>query len=271
MVLLDARAQRFEIGAQMGTAGYIGDLNPSNVLPVNGPSFGAFVRLNFDPYWSLGIHYNYGKIGANDNKAKNLAFQDRNLNFSNKLHEFSFIGNFNFFDMYMNGSKKRFSPYLFAGLGGVIFNPTTPDANGKEVALRYVKYTAAGDTTYYSTEGRTVPYMRYTIVLPYGVGIKYKKNDNWTIFGQVGYRASFTDYLDDVSGVYPVAGYDKDKGGYYDKDGKPLPLIDRSGIAGKPGKFKPGDQRGDSRKFDAYLFVNVGISFTFVGEKCFTF
>lgn len=105
-------------------------------------------------------------------------------------------------------------------------------------------------------------YRNYSIVLPYGAGVKYKKSENWTLFAQVGYRATFTDYLDDVSGVYPTN--DSYWGG--------VNVSDRSGeVNGGVKLYNPGDQRGDFRKTDTYLFVNIGISYTFVSQKCFTF
>ncbi|MGF1924541.1 MAG: DUF6089 family protein, partial [Bacteroidia bacterium] len=113
------------------------------------------------------------------------------------------------------------------------------------------------------TEGQTERYRNYAPVVIYGAGVKYKKNDNWTLFGQVGYRTTFTDYLDDVSGVYP------DNSSTW---GPSLNVSDRSSEVVTSGSiFTAGDQRGDFRKRDTYLFVNIGISYTFVSQKCFTF
>ena len=264
-IVFSAYGQRFEIGANAGGAGYIGDLNQFNPLKISGLSAGAYAKINFDPYWGVGVHYNYGKITDNDKWSENEAFRDRNLNFNTTLHEIAFIGSFSFIDMYSPGSRKRFSPYLFLGIGGVMFNPKA-EFNGAQVELRYLKDLQGNP---YTTEGRTSPYLRYTITIPYGAGLKYKKNENWTIFGQLGYRGCFTDYLDDVSGVYPaVDAYHPD---WELPDGSRLNLSDRSKELYPDKKFKPGDQRGDFRKRDTYLFVNVGISYTFVGSKCFTF
>lgn len=255
---LNARGQRAEIGLNAGGAGYIGDLNQFNPVKISGISTGIFAKINFDPYWGVGLHYNYGRIKADDRTSRNAVFRDRNLNFHTTLHEIAFIGSFNFIDMYSPGSKKRLSPYLFLGIGGVIFNPKG-EFNDSEFELRD-----------YLTEGQTSLYRKYAVAIPYGAGVKYKKSENWTIFGQIGYRTVFTDYLDDVSGVYPLT--DAVHKSWLDRNGNPLNLTDRSEeLYGAPGKFNPGDQRGDFRKRDTYLFVNIGISYTFVGQKCFTF
>jgi len=248
-------AQRAEIGVNAGGSGYIGDLNQFNPLKISGLNAGIFGKINFDPHWGLGLHYNYGQIKAEDAFSKNADFRMRNLNFKTSLHEIAFIGSFNFLDMYSPGSRKRVTPYLFAGLGGVIFEPKGiyKDPNNAETLfpLRDI-----------NTEDLPTPYRNYAVVIPYGVGIKYKKSENWTLFGQIGYRTTFTDYLDDVSGIYPLVN--KTWGG--------LDVTDRSGeVNGGVNLFKPGDQRGDFRKRDTYLFVNIGISYTFVSQKCFTF
>ncbi|MES2653847.1 MAG: DUF6089 family protein [Bacteroidota bacterium] len=249
-----AYAQRAEIGVNAGGAGYIGDLNQFNPLKISGLNGGIYGKINFDPYWGLGFHYNYGQIKAEDVHSNNLAQQQRNLNFKTSLNELAFIGSFNFFDMYSPGSRKRVTPFVFAGGGGVIFK-TVVKYNGewqKDVVLRK-----------FMTEGQADPYRNYSPVVIYGAGVKYKKDENWTLFGQIGYRTTFTDYLDDVSGVYPLV------------EGKwgGVNLSDRSGEVSSSGVgiFKPGDQRGDFRKRDTYLFVNIGISYTFVSQKCFTF
>lgn len=46
------------------------------------------------------------------------------------------------------------------------------------------------------------PYSRFQIVLPVGIGARYKLTNNLDISMDIGYRHTFTDYLDDVSGEY---------------------------------------------------------------------
>ncbi|MCY1553817.1 hypothetical protein D9M68_903400 [compost metagenome] len=81
-------------------------------------------------------------------------------------------------------------------------------------------------------------------------------NDNLSLFTQIGYRIPLfkeADYLDDVSGNYT---------------GNRAAPYNPSNVS---GVGTAGTQRGDSRKRDTYLFVNIGISYTFVSPKCFTF
>jgi hypothetical protein len=249
----NANAQTWEVGLGAGGAGYMGDLNPKNPLKISGFSAGAYVKANFDPYWGLGLHYQYGKIRANDANSNNSHFKQRNLNFYSPLNEVSLQLDFNFFDYFAGGGRKNFSPYLFAGVGGVFFSPRTK-INGDEYKLQF-----------YETEGSANAYKNYAISIPYGLGMHFKLKRNWGLFTQIGYRTVFTDYLDDVSGYYP----NPDSWG--DRDA--VTNIRETLSFGSPvvANYKYNSQRGDLRKRDTYMFVNVGISYTFSSAKCYIF
>ncbi|MFC4211455.1 DUF6089 family protein [Pedobacter lithocola] len=247
------KAQSFpatwEIGVSAGGAGYIGDLNQNNLLQISGFNGGFFVKRNFNSYIGVRLNYTYGQIQANDANSSNQQFVDRNLKFKTALNEGSAILDFNFFDYQINGGNRRFTPYLFAGVGFVNFKPTA-------------KYDG---TTYrldrYATEERENPYPTTVLTIPYGAGLRYNYKDTWSIFTEIGYRTPLTDYIDDVSGVYPVnqaiVGNPPNQINLTD------PSVRNIGFA--------GTQRGDFRKRDTYLFVSVGISFTFVSSKCYSF
>jgi opacity protein-like surface antigen len=248
-------AQQLEVGISAGGASYLGDLNQYDPLKISGLSAGAYLKLNFNSFLGLGFHYNYGKIKATDANSSNEQFRDRNLNFYTPLNEVSLLLAVNLFDLYSYGPKRRFTPYIFAGIGAVIFEPKTK-YNDQEFLLRN-----------YSTEGQSKIYKGYTITIPYGVGGRYKIKDSWTIFSQIGYRSPLTDYLDDVSGVYPTASQLDNSL----SPGLSRALSDRSGEETGIYLGDPGTQRGDFRKRDNYMFVGIGISYTFVSQKCYTF
>lgn len=249
-----AFAQRAEVGIDLGGAGYMGDLNVNKPLKISGASAGVFAKINFDPYWGVGLYYTYGSVKANDLSSSNPDLRNRGLNFKSNIHEISILTELNFFDIYSPISKKRFSPFIFAGIGGFIFNPRA-NYGGGEFELRP-----------YRTEGPSTLYKNYAITVPYGAGVKYRWSDNLTIFSKIGYRTAFTDYLDDVSGVYPAANaWIKDPPGeaaFSQAISNRTPITNRA---------PAGSQRGDFRKRDTYMFVSIGISYTFVSQKCFTF
>lgn len=246
-----ATAQVMEVGANVGASGYMGDLNPKDPFDFSGAAFGVFVKGNLDPYWAVGIHYNHGRVKDNDATSSNPDFRSRNLNFSTPLNELSLQVDFNFFDYFSGGGTKNFSPFIFAGIGGVLFNPKATYQD-QEYELRY-----------YQTEGKR--YRNYALSVPFGAGIKYRISDHWGLQTQLGYRTAHTDYLDDVGDRYPLA----DVYGRIDNQ-HPLP-INLSNPSQLPQNWNPGGQRGDFRKNDTYFFFHIGISYTFISDKCFTF
>lgn len=239
----------WEVGVMAGGAGYIGDLNQNNPLKLSGLSAGAYVKRNFNAYLGARLNYTYGNIKADDANSSNAQFRDRNLRFKTPLNEISALLDFNFFGYRPELHIKQFTPYLFAGVGFVNFKPTIK-FEGDTYRLDKLK-----------TEGQDNAYNNTVLTIPYGLGLRYNYKDTWCIFTEIGYRTAYTDYLDDVSGKYPT------KQVIIENNQKNLNLSDPS--VNKIGY--PGTQRGDFRKRDTYLFVSIGISFTFVTSKCYSF
>jgi hypothetical protein len=90
-----------------------------------------------------------------------------------------------------NNYLKRpdFVPYLFGGVAGFHFSPQGKDASGNYVDLQALK-----------TEG--VDYSKFQFSLPFGAGVRYRINRNLDASFEIGFRKTFTGYLDDVSGNY---------------------------------------------------------------------
>lgn len=246
-----ARAQdaNWELGLALGGAGYMGDLNQNNPLQVSGLSGGLFAKRNFNQYLGLRVQYTYGQIKADDANSNNEQFRERNLKFKTSLNELSTLLDVNLFDYKLGGGLHRFSPYIFTGVGLVMFKPTVK-FDGERYRLDRM-----------ATEGQESAYSNVVATIPYGVGIRYNYKNAWSIFSEIGYRTPLTDYIDDVSGRYPInpviVGNGQNQLNLSD------PSITQIGYV--------GTQRGDFRKRDTYLFVSVGISFTFVSSKCYSF
>ena len=253
--MLNIKAQTLEVGINGGGAGYIGDFNPK-LLKISGITAGAYLKAHFNPYWSLGLHYQYGKIKASDASSDNAQYRNRNLSFYTPLNEASLQMEFNFLEYFTGGGPKYFSPYIFAGIGGVMFNPKAK-YQGEEYQL-----------SFYRTEGQRSSYKHYTITIPFGAGVHFRLKENWGLFTQLGYRTAQTDYLDDVSARYPNAA----AWGPQDINTPTrMALADRSGENTGVYLGTPGTQRGDFRKKDTYMFLSVGISYTFFSGKCYNF
>jgi hypothetical protein len=254
LLVQNVYGQTWELGVGAGGAGYIGDLNQKQPLKISGISAGGYVKMNFDPYWTLGLHYTYGKIKANDAHSDNAQFRDRNLNFRTSLNEVSLQIDFNFFDYFAGGGMKNFTPYIFSGMGATLFNPKATH-DGNDYKLRF-----------YETEGQKEPYRNYAFSIPYGAGFKVRLRENWGFFSQIGYRTAYSDFLDDVSGKYPS------QSAWPQDDSAEIRVVRQNLADPSLSQYgTPGVQRGDFRKRDTYMFVGIGISYTFVSQKCYTF
>jgi Domain of unknown function (DUF6089) len=253
-LMLEVSGQTWEVGGFVGGAGYMGDINPTNPAKINNMAFGVQLKRNFDGYWSAKLNIMHGKIQDDDAKSSNEYQRQRNLNFYSALNEATVQVEFNFLN-YLAGDTHSFktkliTPYLFTGIGGILFDPKTM-YNGQEYKLRL-----------YTTEGYGPSYKNFVLTIPYGAGIKYNIAGNWSIVGEAGYRMAFTDHLDDISKNYP---------GFSNFDPADLVVDERkilSNRSNNPAIGAPGTQRGDYRKRDTYMFAGISLTYTFVSRKC---
>jgi hypothetical protein len=243
------KAQTWELGGAAGGAGYMGDLNPNNPIKVSGLSFGGFIKRNFSGYLSAKVNYSFGTVSGADSTSTIQQFRNRNLSFSTTLSEISIIGEFNFMHYIPEAGKNKYTPYIYLGIGSVVYNPRA-SYNGTAYDLRD-----------YMTEGQKKPYAKTAISIPYGVGIKYNIVGKWTLSADIGYRNPNTDYIDDVSGVYA----DKSKL----SGPTSVALSDRSGERTGTYIGSVNSQRGDLRPRDTYFFLQVSVSYTWVTQKCY--
>jgi opacity protein-like surface antigen len=184
---------QFDIGGIMGTCLYQGDITNNFVGKANFAG-GINLRYNVNPYIAVRGGLTYGRIAGDDKLAKSNGRKKRNLNFKSPIVELSLVGEYNVFG-YNSGSRRRFpgmvkskwSPYLFGGISYFMFNPTT---------------TYLGETVNLSTiqTEANKSYSLMQVAIPFGIGVKYNFERFWTIGFEMGYRKTFTDYLDDVSG-----------------------------------------------------------------------
>jgi hypothetical protein len=207
------------------------------------------VKRNFDGYWSLKLAVLSGKISDDESKSKFAHEVNRNLSFFSPLTEGSLQVEFNFFDYGFGFRQSRITPFLFSGLTVAVFNPKV-NFNGRDYELKY-----------YNIEGQE-SYSTSTYSIPFGAGAKFSFGQYFNLIGEVGFRNTSTDYLDDVSGYYPNPS--QLQGNSPEITALRIALSDRS--INKIGV--PGTQRGDFRKKDSYLFVGLTLSYTFVSQKC---
>jgi len=245
LLSLSTVAQSWELGGFVGGAAYMGDLNPVNPAKVNNLAYGGQIKRCFNPYWALKLSVIHGKIAASDKDAKDPFAKQRNLDFFSPVNEISLQTEFNFFNYVPSISKKIYTPFLFAGIGLVGFNPKTI-MDGTTYELRN-----------YGTEGQnlSVPYRNYAVTLPLGAGVKYNFSGKWSLIAEAGYRTAYSDYLDDVSKTYP----DPAKA-----SALTMQLADRS----EDSIGFPYSQRGDYRNRDSYMFIGISVTYSIFKNGC---
>jgi len=240
----------YELGGWIGTSFYFGDLNTSLKITKPGIAGGLNARYNFNTRISARTSLNYGRVGADDNSSGNNFERNRNLSFRSHLLDMTNVLEFNFFKYEHGHLSFNKTPYFFGGFNIFYFNPTAV-LNDVTYSLRKM-----------GTEGQAFgqEYSSVNAGLVLGGGVKFDVNRTVSINIEISTRFLFTDYLDDVSKVFP----DKDQ--LLTTRGEiAVALSDRSLIDGLGGA---GRQRGDTKGKDKYTFFGISVMKYFGGIEC---
>jgi hypothetical protein len=222
-----------------GTTTYFGDLK------ANGDYFDPKFNLNvglqyfFNNRVAARVEAQWFSLEGADSDSGEPGKINRNLSFTSNNYELNAVG---IIQAFPNGTRyyqrPAFNVYGFAGIGLLYFNPKA-EYQGKKYALQPIQ-----------TEG--VSYSRVTVVIPYGIGIKYKVNPFFNVGLEGGFRQTFTDYLDDVSSTYI------DNSTFTDP--VHAALADRRPEIGL-SKQEAGSIRGNPDRNDNYMIFNVKVEF----------
>lgn len=262
----------------IGASNFLGELGGANQIGTNfvrdlefsatRPSFALGMRYKFHKRWAVKGGFHYLLLSGNDKLTKEPFRQNRNLHFRSHVFELSVQGEFYFTKeqqghIYKIKNAKGMKSYdwqfyLFGGVGAFYYNPQAK-YRGNWVNLQPL-----------GTEGQGLPggpkkYSRVSICIPYGIGGKYAIDKEWSVGIEVGIRKTFTDYIDDVSGVY----YDNSK--IYQERGAAAAYLADPSLYYMPAEFggnntnlrqtAAGQQRGDPKDKDAYMFINITASY----------
>jgi opacity protein-like surface antigen len=205
--LSTVQAQKIELGGGLGVFNYKGDISPSFKFRFFKPGGSLFFRYNPNQALSLRAELAAGLIGAADEYSKDPFQQARNLSFRTRITEASAVAEYNFLDYAEKRFAVNWTPYVFGGLGVSKFKPDVVTDNYKTTSL----------------------------VLPYGVGIKYQIRRPWNIGLEYGTRKTFSDYYDNLGG-----------------DPKSTVKL----------------EQGDPSRKDTYYYIRLSISYTFYRIVC---
>ncbi len=195
------KMRRYEVGGGLGVTQIFGDIggtiSEENWFGLKDikidetrlaiPLYGRY-RLN--PFYTLKINtalaFGHGDDAESDN--------DRGRSYKTMLMEFSAQGEYYFIAeerryksaaMFnrrgMLNNYMSFSSYLFLGVGGTY-------------SRSQVTYTTRDPGPY----DRVKP-NNFTMVVPFGIGLKYTISDRWLAGAELGYRLSISDYIEGFS------------------------------------------------------------------------
>lgn len=252
-------SQNLHIGIAAGLSNYQGDLIDKYYdFRQTDAHFGIIANYELADQLMIRGGFTYAKVSGHDRFSKKDVLRMRNLSFESKIKELSLTGEFYINNLYY----RRYSPYLFGGIALFHFNPYTFDSAGSKVFLKPLSTEGQGIPGY-----RQKPYSLLQVSFPFGAGIKYALTDNIRIGAELGFRKTFTDYLDDVSTSYA------DPNDLLNARGPLSVSLSYRGDEvsdGNPAYPAKGEQRGGEQFKDLYYFTGLNITFRIGGKKTST-
>lgn len=254
MFFVKIQAQYMEAGLFVGGANYRGDLAEKYHPDEWNSTYGLSLRYFFSPKFVWKTGFMNGQITGSDlHYRSNDPRHDRNLSFRTQLIELSTQFEYSLFKYDVLDGKVS-TPYLFGGIGATYFNPQA-EFRGTWYDLRDLGTEGQG-----WTPGKK-KYSQVAMVVPMGVGFRFALGRRVNLGFEVGYRKSFSDFLDDVSGDYA------DVMARAETDYTAAKLSFRTPeLYGDPLSQPTVTKRGDPTKKDSYLFAGVCINFNLTDQ-----
>jgi len=277
-----AYGQRHEVGIQLGTSSLVGDIGKTqyiNPLPNNldnisndGIPFNANIlyRLNFNPYQTVRFSLGYSHVQFNDRYAQELYRQNRGYSGTNSIYEASAIFEYNFLPV-NEEQKSMLSPYVFGGFSGIVFSAKQASLyNDFYRSSIGVAVAPTSDTDFLTTSSYTNSKNKLSFAIPFGVGLKYKFNYNWSIFGEFMFRPTFTDGIDysNLESSDVKLSFNKD---ITASQGKSLLQTDPylTEANKRANSFIDANVIGNSNSKDWVNSITIGISYSFGRPPCY--
>ena len=219
------------IGFSVNALNYFGDLAPlpskfSTDISFTNPGLGISLFHRFGPRYTLQLQYMYGTLKGSDSESAQPKDPNtggfrhqRNASFRNRIHELSAVAYFDLFDNQATYiSRVKWTPYAYLGIALFYHNPQAQapakDLQGNALAQagQWVDLQPLG------TEGQNAtlnpgdvnygikPYSLLQVAIPFGLGARFRLNEVMDLWADLGFRYTFTDYLDDVSANYVDLG-----------------------------------------------------------------
>lgn len=281
LTMAPAKAQyAWDVGLHLGGANYLGEMGGKEQtrrdfvwdmkLGQTRWAVGPFVRRKINRNISINAGFMYLRIQGADALSTNAPRVGRNLNFRNDMFEFYLRPEFTIFQDNDVGGRGRYRTdfRLFAYVGGALYlsEPRAQlNRQGEFYRLRPL-----------TTEG--VEYSALGFAIPAGIGFHFTKQRRHRFGFDLGWRTTFSDYLDDASTIY--VDPNRLPGG---PGGLAHQLQDQSGYVlpdpNLPSEFNYGyyadrsdgkdNKRGDPTHNDSYLTCTLTYSYVLKGQSNF--
>lgn len=290
------------VGISVSSLNYYGDIAPrpsriSSDISFTRPALGLSFAHRFGPRYTLVGQFMYGNLKGSDTQSTDLNDQEsgkfryqRNVSFRSAIKELSVLA---YFDLFENDatyiSRVKWTPYLYLGVAGFHHNPKAQapasGLNGEPLGVsegEWIALRPLGTEGQYATLEPTdvnygiKPYSLFQFAIPFGLGARFRINEVMDLWADWGFRYTFTDYLDDVSGNYVDLGVfgtnNLARAMSYRSNELPAselptlePYVARNGqtystIPGY-GKEHPDNLRGSQNDRDIYMVFTVRLTY----------
>ncbi len=273
----------WDFGVHLGAANYLGEMGGTDQprrdfvwdmkLSQSRWAVGAFARRKINRLISVNTGILYLRIQGADELSTYRPRRGRNLNFRNDMIEWYLRPEFTIFQDNDLGGRGRyrmdFRLFGYVGIAAFYHNPKGQlNRQGDFYALRPL-----------TTE--LVDYSSIGVSVPVGLGFHFTQRRRHRFGMDLGWRTTFTDYLDDVSttykdpnllpgGVGELADQLADQSNFAYALDPTLPGPDNYGYYDSPGPSpKKENVRGDPTHNDSYLTLTLTYSYVLRGQSNF--
>ena len=190
----DRRAKYYSFGLQTMGSYFWGDVS-SGIKTIRS-GFGTQYYHKINTNIAFTVDVNYIRLLADDGSVSSIKKRStsdayiRNLHMRNDVVELGVHARYELFACNDYFTKRKDINYFGTiGLGVLYTNPQAKDSTGNWRNLKNIH-----------TENRS--YSNFTAYIPVSVGMQIKLSSHIDLELEVGYRFTFTDYLDDAKGEY---------------------------------------------------------------------
>lgn len=248
-VLISVHGQYFSVSAGVGASDYRGDVKHDNFnFREWGSSYSLSLSYHITSSWNVEMGLSQVGIMGDDASASTESKRQRNIDFRNAITELSIQVKWNIIPearlQTYREARAHLSPYVFTGLAAFRHNPKA-QFEGDWYALQRL-----GTEGQFLPNSRLKPYSLGQMGIPMGAGIYYRRGE-FLLKIEGNYRWTFSDYLDDVSSIYP------DHRALLEMGGRAA-----AGLSRRTELYsEAGDKRGNPASKDAYFSLILGLGY----------